>query len=373
MRKGVRKLKMKAKISTKQLTYMLDKVTNSTQSIGILSYAKIEFKDQRITLTTSDENVSVKTYSDCSYDDDASILVNARLLYDVIKKCCSEEVSLELNGTEMLIRYGKSKFKLNGVAVDEYPDINFKVSEDANRFLIGTYKLSEAYSSVAYATSDKSRPIFGCIHLESDDGKLSLCATDSARMAKKTLDVEYSGIPSNIPSKVLGEMVRIASSESECVISVLPEKIIASTKDTRISCRVMNEDYPNLSKVMSSITPMLTLEADAMRLADSLDRVTIINDDKASVTTLSVIGHEVWLTTNSDMTGEAKEAIDCSISKEDDFSISFNGAFAYQALKALGDGTALIGFTTALKPIIIRKAGDDSLIQIFTPMKARGK
>lgn len=364
---------MKAKISTKQLTYMLDKVTNSTQRDGILSYVKIEFKDQRITLTTSDENVSVKTHSDCSYDADASVLVNARLLCDVIKKCCSEEVLLELSGTEMLIRYGKSKFKLNGVAADEYPDINFKVGEDTSRFLISTRELSEAYSSVAYATSDKSRPIFGCIHLESDNGRLSLCATDSARMAKKTLDVEYSGIPSNIPSKALGEMIRIASSENECVISVLPEKIIASAKDTCISCRVMNEDYPNLSKVMSSISPELTLEVDAMRLAESLDRVNVINDNKASVTTLDVIGNQVWLTTNSDMAGEAKEAIDCSISKDDGFSISFNGAFSYQALKALGGGTALIGFTTPLKPIIIRKAGDDSLIQLFTPMKAKGK
>ena len=113
-------------------------------------------------------------------------------------------------------------------------------------FLFSLFKVSKKdfdtlVNQTAFVASLKEqRPILTALNLEAVDGVLTATATDSARMARKTIQVPFEvSFVSNIPAKMMVEVNHLTENENEIndVVnndSIMVSKVLDGTDMIRV-------------------------------------------------------------------------------------------------------------------------------------------
>ncbi|MCQ2771834.1 MAG: DNA polymerase III subunit beta, partial [Bacilli bacterium] len=309
---------------------------------AMLSCFKIETTNKGVEITASNGDISIWTLIPQSRNgveivrnaSIGSILINAKIFAEVVKRLSGAEVSIEIVDNAIArIDDGKSTFKLNCVDADEYPDIDLE--KNGSPFVVSGEDMVKLANQTAFAASDKNRPVLGAVNLKAEAGRLIATATDSARLSRKIIDVDPElRFSANIPAKTLSDIVRMFGDCPEVEICSSKEKIVFSFDTTIVTSRLISEDYP----VSSSIVPQIFnyyLEINSQQLLNAIDRVSILATDKASVVKLTMTPDDVEISSSSDQTGSGVEKLNTIQFTGNSLEIAFIAVFVTQAVRAL--------------------------------------
>ena len=138
---------MNFKISKKEFLDALNlsnRAISSTTPLPSLSGIKIIVTHNSLTLISSDSNISITTSINNNdkntliINESGEIVIDAKYLLEIVRKIDSEFINVEIiDGTLVKIYGGNSEFKINGMNINEYPEINFEI-RDNNPFKIET-------------------------------------------------------------------------------------------------------------------------------------------------------------------------------------------------------------------------------------------
>jgi len=166
---------------------------------AVLENFKLELNEKGLFITGTDENISIKTQVPYKLGEEdiirnykeGSVLIKARLLVEMIRKMDTEEITLDvIDSTIATISNSnnRSEYSLNCVKVDEYPDLDLEAN--GTELTLSRADFDILVSQTTFAASLKEqRPILTALNLEASNGILTATATDSARMARKTLSI----------------------------------------------------------------------------------------------------------------------------------------------------------------------------------------
>lgn len=117
-------------------------------------------------------------------------LVNAKLLNEIIRHLEGSEVDIEvIDQTLLQVSDGRSEFNLNSIKPSDYPD--FDLEHDGVRFAIDRQHFVKLVDQTVFAASTKeNRPILTAVHLNAKNGLLVAAATDTARLARKQVELK---------------------------------------------------------------------------------------------------------------------------------------------------------------------------------------
>ena len=352
---------------------------SSKNAKAVLENFKLELNEKGLFITGTDENISIKTQVPYKLGEEdiirnykeGSVLIKARLLVEMIRKMDTEEITLDvIDSTIATISNSnnRSEYSLNCVKVDEYPDLDL----DANgtELTLSRADFDILVSQTTFAASLKEqRPILTALNLEASNGILTATATDSARMARKTLSIPLGvEFVANVPAKMMNEVNHLLEGRESVSIAFSDKKALFTIGTTVVATRLIAGDYPNTKNIVPKVTNYL-LEVNANDLMKAIERANILSIDRENVVDLTMSEDGVEISAKSSQVGSAVEKIDIFKYVGQNLKVSFNSEFVIAAVKALGSADVTFAFVGEMKPFIVENASDDSVVQIVTPVR----
>lgn len=368
---------MKFSVAKKELLNALNlssRAISSNTPLPSLSGIKIIVGLDNLTLISSDSNISIKTsiiasddMTTLSISEEGEIIIDAKYLLDMIRNIDNDKVYFEtIDGTLIKISGNKSEYKINGMRSFEYPDINFETNVDT--FTLSTNLLGEIISETAFACSDKeTRPVLTGVNLRANGHILYINATDSFRLASKTVDLdEELFFNITVPAKYLYEVYH-AINEDEVKIAIDAQKILFMFGNTLIQTRLLDDAFPPTDRLIPE-TFTQTLIVDSNKLYNIVDKCSFIKSDGKNIVKLTITENKVEVVSlNQALSSHAE--MDVIHFEGNPLEISCSGKYLLDAIKALNGEEVKLCFSGELKPIILKNDKNKDLIQLISPVR----
>ena len=350
---------MKFKIVRSKFLEGLKKVQNIVGTKGsmlIIQNVLIEAKDRELVLTTTDLDISIRSHVPCEVVEEGATTLPVKLLVNAIAKSPEGPIDVEVGAADCaFISAGSAEFKLNGMAVADFPSL----PEDQNSFeyVLPQMTLREMLRKTAYAASqDDTRKTLRGVLMSFRDGKLTMVATDGRRLALVEHEIELPEDAQKdviLPTKVVAELQRSLAGDGDVRITIEKSQISFNLGETRLYSKLLDEVYPNYRQVIPT-TCAERVAVDRMLLLAALDRVSVMTMDESNSTCLTFDANQ--LVVASSKSSEAGSARDIVPIKYDGAKIDivFNPGFVMDPLKAIDDDEVTIELSNGTSPAMIK-------------------
>ena len=357
----------------------VSKAISTKNLIPVLAGVKFELKKKRLTLTASDNDITIQTSIDSLSDDDfkiddeGSIIIQGKYILDIVRKLPDKYINIEvIDELKILIYTENSEFNLNGISESEYPNVGLEESKKKVNMKAGTLK--SIVNQTAFATStEESKPVLTGINFNIVGDVLECNSTDSYRLARKVVKLEKSSEDNYnivIPSHNLLEFTRILGDDDEDVeLHIFNNKVLFKNGNLKFESRLINGTYPNTSNLLPDDS-YLVVSTNLNDFYNVIDRVSILTSDKEkNIVTLETNGNILTLKSSSAEIGRVEEKMTISKNNNEDIRISFSAKYMMEALKSFSTETVDLHFVGEIKPILIKSTEDETLTQLVLPIR----
>jgi len=371
---------MKLKIKKEILLEGLNKVSKAISTknlIPILSGIKFELNSEGLTLTASDNDITIQNFivadKKMNIEKEGSIIIQGKYILDIVRKLPDEFINIEvIDELKIIIYTDNSEFNLNGINKNEYPNITLEQSKKV--ICINNKDFRNIINQTAFATSsDEARPVLTGINFKIVGDILECNATDSYRLAKKTIKLgqfaeeNYNFV---VPSKNLIEFNKILDyGDNNIELHIFNNKILFKYNNLLFQSRLINGNYPNTTNLWPT-DAISTITANLDELYNVIDRASILTSDKEkNIVTFEVNDDTLLVKSSSAEIGRVEEKMKVERDNQENIKISFSAKYMMDALKSFDGGEAKLSFFGEVKPIIVRNTEDETVEQLVLPIR----
>lgn len=373
---------MKLTIKKDLLLNALNKVSKAISTknlIPVLAGIKFELKKKKLTLTASDNDITIQTMIESTNEEDfkveqeGSIIIQGKYILDIVRKLPDKYINIEvIDELKILIYTENSEFNLNGISESEYPNIGLEESKKKVRIKASVFK--DIVNQTAFASSnEESKPVLTGINFNIVGNMLECNSTDSYRLARKVVKLDSASEENYnivIPSHNILEFSKIIDEEDgDIELHIFNNKILFKTGNLKFESRLINGTYPNTSNLLPDDS-YLVVSTNLNAFYDVIDRVSILTSDKEkNIVTLETNGDILILKSSSVEIGRVEEKMPITKNNNEDIKISFSAKYMMEALKSFSTETVDIHFVGEIKPILIKSSEDETLTQLVLPIR----
>ncbi|HIT24203.1 MAG TPA: DNA polymerase III subunit beta [Candidatus Faecimonas intestinavium] len=373
---------MKLTIKKDLLLNALNKVSKAISTknlIPVLAGIKFELKKKKLTLTASDNDITIQTMIESTIEEDfkveqeGSIIIQGKYILDIVRKLPDKYINIEVvDELKILIYTENSEFNLNGISESEYPNIGLEESKKKVHIKASVFK--DIVNQTAFASSnEESKPVLTGINFNIVGDVLECNSTDSYRLARKVVKLDSASEENYnivIPSHNILEFSRIIDEEDgDIELHIFNNKILFKTGNLKFESRLINGTYPNTSNLLPDDS-YLVVSTNLNAFYDVIDRVSILTSDKEkNIVTLETNGDMLILKSSSVEIGRVEEKMPITKNNNEDIKISFSAKYMMEALKSFSTETVDIHFVGEIKPILIKSSEDETLTQLVLPIR----
>jgi DNA polymerase-3 subunit beta len=305
-----------------------------------------------VTFSSFDYEVSAKTTVNADVSENGQILVSGRLLSDIAQRLPQQDVLLETDGSNVVVKCGTAKFSLLTMPLEEYPNLP---DIDGITGTVDGEAFSEAVAQVTPASSrDDVTPVITGVQLIVDNSALSMMATDRYRVAIRHLSWvgDSAGeLSALVPSRTLSEAGKIFASSEKVSITISTggdrELVAFSAGDKTVTTLLIKGSFPPVQRLFPENTDNYSV-VNTNDLIDATRRVGLVVDREAPLRfTFSAEG--VALEAIGSDQAQASESIDGHIVGAD-CVVSLKPQFLIDGLTQTHSEFARISFTPTDNP-----------------------
>ena len=317
-------------------------VVERKTTIPILSNFLIEAEGDKVVITATDLDQSIKTSCPAKVKKPGSCTIPARKLYDYIKLLGDGDISVKLMENHWIqIRSGRSNTKMVGMARANFPQVpEFPQTSVTS---IPASSLRNCISKTIFAISnEESRYTLNGALLILKTESLAMVATDGHRLAH----IEKSGETlSNVSGERKTLIPRKALSELQSLLSNTDTESIEFADDDntlffRIGHRVLTSrkltgQFPNYEAVMPRDNNKFVI-VRCEDLMGSIQRVAQFADERSGAVKVRLEQNELKISSSSTDSGESEDTIETPYNF-DPLVVGFNSTYLIDFLKAIGN------------------------------------
>lgn len=369
---------MKIKIKQKDLLNSISisqKAVSSKTNIEIHELIYFEAKDDKLTLYSTDGQISIVTSCICSVLEEGFMALNANIISNIIRKFPNDEINIKTENNQVEIVCQKSRFNLVAYSYYEKEKLPELKGEHIN---IENFNLKQAVTQTEFATSiDETRLALTGILMECKDNNINFVAVDGFRVAKKKIKSLYpknfEDMKAVIPKRCLLEVSRIIEDSSICEIYKFNNDIVFKSESTIIYCRLIDKKYIEYSNLMED-NSKLSVICNRSNLANSLERASLLADNtKANLIKLEIKDGQISIKSNSEL-GDVFEEVEAKKSGHD-LKIAFNARYLLDGVKAINTKYIKLNFQSSYTPCLMysfneeTKKESDEYIYLALPVR----
>src|SRR6266704_344814 len=326
----------------KELTATQGVVERKT-TIPILSNFLFEAADDKLTITATDLDLSLRTSCDIKVKKDGSCTIPARKLYDYVKLLGDGDVSIKLLENHWVnIRAGRSITKMVGMARSNFPSVPVFPINSVVKIPAQAFRTLIAKTVFAISNEESRYTLNGALMVLKPES-ITMVATDGHRLAHVERSGEkFEGVSGElktlVPKKAMDELKALADSAPSDVETIEFAKD-DSTLFFRIGSRLLTSrqltgQFPNFEAVLpKDNSKSILLHGDD--LGSAILRVAQFADERSRAVRLRLEKGELKISASSTEAGESEDSIEAPYTG-DPLTIGFNAQYLVEFLKAAG-------------------------------------
>ncbi len=356
-------------IDLSEATLKVVKACSSKTTIPVLECIKISAKNDEITLSATDGEISIIKKIKAEVYEEGEVCVTGKVFADFIKKLEGVQITLSADGKKMDIIYADSQTSMQVLPVDDFPKIDVEIRE--NSFKLKTKDLKNFITSTSFCcATDDSRPILkGCQFVISGE---DICVTslDGVRLA--TIKGKVTSSTGNMeivcPSRTLNEIEKmIPDGDGETEIFVQRGMILVEAENTVLTSRLYGGDFIQKDNIIpkSFIT---TIQVEKDRLKASIERAAIlVRGDKNSLILFDISNDKIEISSASEL-GNVQEPVRAKVEGKD-VRIAMNSKFIIDAVNALEEDEITLSFNNNVQPFTCANAENKDKLYLILPVR----
>ena len=337
------------------------------EGILLTSYGNV------MTLTATNLEMGISSSFPVAHTEKGEVVLQAKIV-EIVKRLPGESVQLAVNKDTYLtdIKSGQTEFQLFGTAPEEFPAFP-QTENQALRcsFSINSQELRRILKQTLFAVShDEGKPAFTGVLFSVRENMVMLSSSDTFRLANTSCIIDNK-LGENedilVPARILQEVVRIfADVESEISVEVIKNQLILVCRETKISSRLLEENFPNVERVIpKEFAGKAVIEVTPFQRA--VERATLLAEGTNHIIRLS-IGKEQLVIRAASKYGRIQEQVPLELEGEG-LDLSLNARFLFDMLKICEGEKCFLQMTGVNKPCVLRDSVYSDYLYLVLPVK----
>lgn len=362
---------MKASLARAELVTALSVVNkglSSRTTLPILSGILMKGNDGRLTLSSTDLDVSVQTSVEARIEREGTAVVPGRLFADIVRSFPEGAVTISVDGGTASVACGTSTFTLKTLSADEFP--RFPEMDPQNEVTIDAATFTSMVQKVTRAVSrDETRPVLTGALVEVKNGTLTMVATDSYRLC--LVETETGGsqeFEAVIPGRALDDVSRLLTDGQDVVVSAAQNQISFRFGDSVFVTRRIEGVFPNFRQLLpTDRETQVTIDRDEMLAA--VKRVSLMAQHSAPLR-ITVVPEErtVTLSAQTHDVGEATEVLEADAEGQA-VEMAFNHAYLADGIAGAESEKITLDIISPMKPGVIRSTDGIRYTYLLMPVR----
>jgi DNA polymerase-3 subunit beta len=343
-------------------------VVSSRTTLPVLSNVMLEAADEKLVVTGTDLEVSVRAELGVPVTEPGSVTVLARKFGQIVSSLPDGDVLLETDANHhTTLSCKKAFFKIVGMDSAEFP--REAPLENGWSFTMTCSEFRKILSKVSYASSpDESRRVLNGILLSLRAGTLTAAATDGRRLAlvEKPMDETVASEGDVIlPPKAVNEVLKLGQPEDQLVVQLTDRRAAFKGGNTLLVSKLVDGNYPNYRQVIpGSFSHDVVIPRAEFQTV--LNRVSMVVSETSASVRLKLDKAQMIVSATSSEFGESNEPLDVSYDAKP-IQIAFNPTFLMDPLKHLESDQVRIQFNDEFSPVMM--SADDGFLYVLMPMR----
>ena len=339
-------------------------VVERKTTIPILSNLLVEARGDRVTITATDLELSIRTSCEAKVKREGAGTVPAKKLLELVRLLPEGEIKFKLLDNHWVeIVSDKKKYKLVGMAKENFPalptmpHVLVKIPAAVLEGLISKTKFAISMEESRYTLNG------GLLIMKPDT--LAMVATDGHRLALAETDHKLSGLNGEvkvlIPKKAMDEVEKlsnIAGSDAKMDFAKDESHLFFQVGHRLLISRILTGQFPNYEAVLPRDNNK-SVVIDRAELSDAVRRVSQLADQRSHAVKLAVSKEGIEISASSPEYGEAKESIEKEYQGEA-IAIGFNSSYVLDFLSAAAEGPISIELKDEQSAGQMRPLADES-------------
>lgn len=325
--------------------------------VPVLSGLLITAEDQLVSIASFDYETSAQLEVEADIEEPGQILVSGKLLNDIVKSLPHAPVTVELDGSKVVLTCRNSRFALATMPVSEYPTL--PELPDISGTVHGDTFAQAVHQVTAAASKDDTLPVLAAVKIEIDGDQMTFLATDRYRLAMKEItwtptDPEMS-TSVLVKARTLSEVAKSLGGGGELSLRLNQsdsgtEILGFSSGGRRATSLLVDGDYPKIRALFPESSPIHAV-VESTPLIDAVKRVALVAERNTPLR-LAFTGNEVYLDAGAGDDASANESVPCRL-LGDDITVAFNPTYLLEGLNVVNADYSHFAFTTAPKPALL--------------------
>jgi DNA polymerase III subunit beta len=359
----------------KELTATQGVVERKT-TIPILSNYLFEAAADRLSLTATDLDLSLRTSCNAKVKKEGSCTIPARKLHDYVKLLPDADISIKmLENHWVSIRCGRSNTKMVGMARSNFPSLPAFPTAGVVKIPSGVLRQMIAKTTFAIANEESRYTLNGALMVLKPES-ITMVATDGHRLAHVERSGEkFEGVSGElktlVPKKAMDELKSLLDSSDVDAIDFAKDE---STLFFRIGPRLLTSrqltgQFPNYEAVLPKDNNK-SITVNCEELSGAIQRVAQFADERSRAVRMRMEKGELKISASSTEMGESEDSLETSYNG-DSVTIGFNAQYLLDFLKATGSGEVRMEFKDAQSAGQLRPGDGDEYKYRYIVMPMR--
>lgn len=363
---------------------IVGRVAGKNLTLPILNNILISTEKNFLNLSATDLELGIKYWVLAKIEREGKITIPAKIISSFINFLPEKNLNLEAKDQVLYLNCENYNTKIKGLSAEEFPIIP-KI-EDKDFFELNAALFCEGLSQVVDFTAlNQSRPELSGIYLNFQKDRVQLTATDSFRLAEKTLffekkiDKEYAFI---LPQKSARELINIFSEErGKLKLYFSPNQVLfeypmpeTSHPQTQVVSRLIEGEYPDYQEIIpKKYETQIVLAKD--EFLNQIKSASIFSG-KSNEVRIKTKKQGIEISSQSPELGETKTFLSGKINclpaqagATKEREIAFNYRFLVDGLLNVKNKKIILELNGEEGPAVIKPEGDNSYIYIVMPIK----
>jgi DNA polymerase III subunit beta len=352
-------------------------VVERKTTIPILSNYLFEAGGDKLSLTATDLDLSLRTSCNAKVKKEGSCTIPARKLHDYVKLLPDAEITIKLLDNHWVsIRCGRSNTKMVGMAKSNFPSLPAFPTAGAITIPAQVLRGLIARTGFAISNEESRYTLNGALMLLKPES-ITMVATDGHRLAHCERSGEkFDGVSGElktlIPKKAMDELKSLLDSEkdAETIEFAKDESTLFFRIGSRLlTSRQLTGQFPNFEAVLPKDNNKI-IPINAEELNAAILRVAQFADERSRAVRLRLEKGELKISASSTESGESEDSIEVPYTS-DPLTVGFNAAYLVDFLKAAGSSEVRLELKDPQSAGQLRPAeGDDYKYRyIVMPMR----
>lgn len=347
---------------------LTERLVGKKESLPVLSCILID-ADSTCTIRSTNLEAGIEVQLPCEIKEKGVVAIPAAIFSQTLRSISGDMVTLTLEEGNVRIESRGTRTLIKAVSHDEFPQLGGSQKKGTT---VPREQLLRGIQGVSYAASPSMiRPELGSIFVSLREEALVCVATDSFRLAEKTITGVRTNEPVDllVPLKHAVELVQVLEKLSTDTVQLVSDdsQLTVVGDGVRFVSRVVDGNFPNYRDIIpkDSAATATLLKSD---LSDMLKKARVFSGAESQVGLHLYPSKKIFTATaQNPAVGEMSDTLEAALSGED-LDINFHIGYLGDCLGSVASDSVTLSFAGIGRPLIIRGVSDASFLYLVMPL-----